>query len=231
MKQTNDKLDNKLEDLTGEVKDLTEKVDKNDAKAKEAQERMEGRLNRIEIEMRRSQELKQGRERLIRKEEDRNKEKEAEEKKEEEMLKRKKYARRSISIEDLVTEEDHEEPVIRSQRSRILDLPGLSIWKKNWQKQLVTSRREERRLTRGQDRKIERIGRTEEYTAEKKRNSYCLRRRRRVRNRREEQKGSLRIGSQTRLTRKILKNPVMTMTMERNGMKSRGRRRTGRSSN
>ena len=82
--KTNDKLDAKLEEIGVEVKEIHEKIDKNEDKAKEAMLRMDDRLKELENEMKKASVRNVRRDELVKQAEKMNKLREAE--KEERMI-------------------------------------------------------------------------------------------------------------------------------------------------
>ena len=108
LQTTNSKLDTKLGEIGIEIKDIKEKIDKNDDKATNVMDRMNVRLEKLEIEMKKSDRLKDNREEIRRIEKEARTEKAAEEMKEKENAVNavKKFARRTINPEDLRNENE-----------------------------------------------------------------------------------------------------------------------------
>ena len=112
IRETNTKLDSRLEEMSGQMKSLNTRIDNKEVSDKEIQEIMEGRMQQLESEMKKSGEQKQKREELKKREalqisadarEKERKRKVMEEKQDREKTEKekKRYERRQISQEDL----------------------------------------------------------------------------------------------------------------------------------
>ena len=116
IKKTNDKLDDKLEVISDEMKAMNVKIDRNEDKSESVRRRMEDRLKRLKEQMRKSTELKEKREEIKRKEiEGKDLDRMEGLDKERQKSGSGNYNRRVIRKEDLVNDNVEMQPIYRSQ--------------------------------------------------------------------------------------------------------------------
>ena len=120
--QTNDKLDSKMEELSEEIKEINSRIEKNENETEKMMEKMSKRLEQLELEMKKSEELRGNREKLKKKEEEKiaarrleeEKRKEKEKSRENVKDRVRRFERRTIREDDLRKDVQQEQLVYKS---------------------------------------------------------------------------------------------------------------------